>query len=344
MIDTSQSQLQNLALHWVGNKVKDEALKLSKEESGMDRATEMIFWDYVGTAFKTPQLFAFNGNQGLENHQLFEMVQSVFANQADFLAQTARIAERLYQVSDQPQIKSGELMLAYFNKLSWQGETYSALGIFKSELKQPFMFTEESEETLELYSFKGISPRKVDKAALILNVDSDEGYRILAIDNVDPEQQSFWFKDFLQVRLLSTEYSQTEKLIGYTRSFIEQDLKTEAELSPDQAVAYLQNSKAYWQEEEGYQPEEYGVRVFEDEAVADRFREYVEVNNHEDLALSEPFQIDEQAVQRKQTVFKSVIKLDRNFHIYVHGNRELIERGRDEEGRKYYKIFYEEES
>ena len=29
--------------------------------------------------------------------------------------------------------------------------------------------------------------------------------------------------------------------------------------------------------------------------------------------------------------FKSVIKLDSNFHIYVHGKREWIERGFDEE-------------
>ena len=39
-----------------------------------------------------------------------------------------------------------------------------------------------------------------------------------------------------------------------------------------------------------------------------------------------------------------VIKLDKNFHLYVHGSRELIEQGIDEEGRKFYKIYYTEES
>ena len=38
-----------------------------------------------------------------------------------------------------------------------------------------------------------------------------------------------------------------------------------------------------------------------------------------------------------------VIKLDKNFHFYVHGSRELIEQGVDEEGRKFYKIYYKEE-
>ena len=40
--------------------------------------------------------------------------------------------------------------------------------------------------------------------------------------------------------------------------------------------------------------------------------------------------------------FKSVIKLDKNFHIYVHGNRQMIEQGEDEKGR-YYKVYYNEE-
>ena len=40
----------------------------------------------------------------------------------------------------------------------------------------------------------------------------------------------------------------------------------------------------------------------------------------------------------------SIIKLDKNFHIYVHDSRELIEQGTDEHGRKFYKIYYNEES
>ena len=42
--------------------------------------------------------------------------------------------------------------------------------------------------------------------------------------------------------------------------------------------------------------------------------------------------------------YKKVIKLDDNFHIYVHGRRELIERGYDEEkGQTFYKIFFDQE-
>jgi hypothetical protein len=48
-------------------------------------------------------------------------------------------------------------------------------------------------------------------------------------------------------------------------------------------------------------------------------------------------------VKKQARVFKNILKLDKNFDIYIHGNRELIEKGIDENGRKYYKIYYEEE-
>ena len=38
-----------------------------------------------------------------------------------------------------------------------------------------------------------------------------------------------------------------------------------------------------------------------------------------------------------------LIKLDKNFHIYIHGDRQLIEQGVEKDGRKFYKIYYDEE-
>jgi hypothetical protein len=49
-------------------------------------------------------------------------------------------------------------------------------------------------------------------------------------------------------------------------------------------------------------------------------------------------------VKKQARVFKSVLKLDKNFHIYIHGNRELIEQGVEKDGRKFYKIYFEKEA
>jgi hypothetical protein len=59
--------------------------------------------------------------------------------------------------------------------------------------------------------------------------------------------------------------------------------------------------------------------------------------------LQDRFAISADAVKRQARVFKSVLKLDKNFHIYIHGDRNKIEQGVDENGRKFYKIYYEQE-
>jgi hypothetical protein len=49
-------------------------------------------------------------------------------------------------------------------------------------------------------------------------------------------------------------------------------------------------------------------------------------------------------VKKQSKVYKQVLKLDRNFHIYIHGNNEFIERGFDEEkNMNYYKVYFREE-
>ena len=55
------------------------------------------------------------------------------------------------------------------------------------------------------------------------------------------------------------------------------------------------------------------------------------------------FTISESAVKKQARSLKSVIKLDKNFHIYIHGDRELIEKGEDKKG-KFYKVYYQEEN
>lgn len=63
-----------------------------------------------------------------------------------------------------------------------------------------------------------------------------------------------------------------------------------------------------------------------------------------EIELTDNFDISPHAVKKQARAFKSVLKLDKNFHIYIHGNRELIEQGVEKDGRKFYKIYFKEES
>lgn len=60
-----------------------------------------------------------------------------------------------------------------------------------------------------------------------------------------------------------------------------------------------------------------------------------------DVEIADNFAISESAVKKQARSLKSVIKLNKNFHIYLHGDRELIEQGEDKKG-KFYKVYYHE--
>ena len=85
--------------------------------------------------------------------------------------------------------------------------------------------------------------------------------------------------------------------------------------------------------------------VVEKPSLIESFNNYKkDFQKDREIDLSDNFVISESAVKKQARSVKGIIKLDKNFHIYVHGHRELIEQGVDEQGRKFYKIYYSEES
>ena len=69
--------------------------------------------------------------------------------------------------------------------------------------------------------------------------------------------------------------------------------------------------------------------------------QYQETHN---LEIEQSFEISPSAVKKQQKVFKSILKLDKNFTIYIHGNRDQIQPGTDPDGKRFYKVYYNEEN
>jgi hypothetical protein len=89
---------------------------------------------------------------------------------------------------------------------------------------------------------------------------------------------------------------------------------------------------------------EFTNEVIEQPEMIKSFNQYKPIYQKEyEIDIPDEFPISANAVKKQARIFKSVIKLDKNFHIYVHGNRNLIEQGIDENG-KFYKIYYKEEN
>ena len=122
-------------------------------------------------------------------------------------------------------------------------------------------------------------------------------------------------------------------------------LDEEFEITKTDQIDYLNRSIDYFKKNEQFNEKEFAQAVFEHTNVINSFKKFKGDFQHEhDHHIVSEFEISNPAVKKQSRVFKSVLKLDRNFHIYIHGDKDLIERGVDEDGRKYYKIYYNVES
>jgi hypothetical protein len=118
----------------------------------------------------------------------------------------------------------------------------------------------------------------------------------------------------------------------------------EFELTRAEQIDLLNRSVDYFKTNEEFNKAEFEEIVFQDKEVIDAFRNYdSNYREQNELQMDDNFGISPYAVKKQARVFKSVLKLDKNFHIYIHGDKNLIERGVDNDGRKFYKIYYEEE-
>ena len=76
--------------------------------------------------------------------------------------------------------------------------------------------------------------------------------------------------------------------------------------------------------------------------IIEAFNDYrTDFNKRMDLTAVDEFDVSATAVKKNQKYMRSVVKLDKNFHIYIHAKHDYVERGYDEErSLKYYKLFY----
>ena len=100
----------------------------------------------------------------------------------------------------------------------------------------------------------------------------------------------------------------------------------------------LNRSVYYFKKHESFENE-----VLQGKNIVSSFKKF-DAAYSQDNEIAHDFSISAQAVKKQERAFKSVLKLDKNFHIYIHGDRQLIKQGTDTDGRKFYKIYYKDES
>lgn len=348
-----------MALHRVGNKETDEGYVLSGREATLTEALQDLLVRYLISPFKVEEYYHLWHEDGLEMNALWTAARAIFSDPESLLEESQHIARHLYDACTHPNIKSGDLFVVYFSQCQLNGESMDALGIFKSENKSQFLKVMHDEEewsreaenrsasaVFRMEIDKGIDIGKLDKGALIFNSEGDKGFVVSVVDTTNRGMDAIYWKDnFLGVKQRQDEYYNTHQVMQAYKKFVTDELPSQfQDVSRADQADLLNRSVDFFKQNDNFEMSDFERDVLGQEEVIESFKQYREQFEEEHgVEIADSFAISEGAVKKQARSYKSVIKLDKNFHIYVHGDRRLIEQGEDEKG-KFYKVYYEEES
>lgn len=341
-LDTSDIRLTQLITHHIGNKLREEGVDLSQELTRIEEESVSYLLTYFLQAFKTEEWFNFSHSVSLEMNEVYAVAQRLFSGE-DFVSNSQNLAKLLYECCEHPKIKEGAFHVAYFEEVGLNALRTETIGIFKSETNVPFMQFQEGDDRFSIRHDFGFDLKGLDKGCLIFK--TGDNYKVLIVDHANKfGDTKYWAEDFLQITPCSDEYHNTKEFLSMAKTFVTEQMDEEFELTKTDKIDLLNRSVQYFKENDAFTKQDFVEDVFAQQDIIESFLTYDKsYQEDKNVKVADSFDISPQAVRKQARIFKSVLKLDKNFHVYIHGNRDLIERGVESDGRKYYKIYYNEE-
>lgn len=337
MINFEDAIIRKMILH----RVESEALILNKNQfyhanETEENALKRILLKTFATQAIT---YAFGHDVDLEYNVAYKTAKQIFAVD-DFVEMSHDLATHLQSVSKHPNINDGDVLVALFDQVMLEGNYYKALGIYKFEDKELFLETQTEGNQMKTKFTKVIGAKKPEKACLILCTDPP----FTVLDFEGRKDTEYWHHEFLNLVPKQDHVNDTNNFLTMTRRYIISEMPHDFEVEKADQIDLMNRSVAYFKTHDTFNKEEFAEEVIQHQTVIDSFDNFAN-QFHGELGTeqTEEFPISKQAVKKQSRVYKSVLKLDKNFHVYIHGDRNKIEKGTEVDGRKFYKIYYEEE-
>jgi len=333
------------SLHFVGNKIADEGILLSKNPILIDHKLEQKLLSYFLPPFTSEEFYQFHHESDLALNEVYTYASKIFDNGEQLYEQSVNLARHLYEQSTHPKIKGGEFYTVYFKDCILDGETLDAVGLFKSENKDTFLKVLHENGNFNLQSEKGINIKKLDKGCLIFNKERENGYVVAVVDNVGKGAEArYWLNDFLHVRRRKDEYTNTQNFMTLAKNFVTQELPKELGTTKADQINLLNKSLDFFKDKDTCDIDDFTNEVMIEPDIIEKFHHYKQRCEDENgTSIDTSFPISETARKKQQRLFKRVIQLDKKIKIVIDGNSKNIEQGTDKKG-KFYKVYYIEES
>jgi hypothetical protein len=347
MFFTDYINMQSLAMHRTGNKQNNDGVNLSKSLLKLTEDVELLLMQYFLSSFKQKEYYNLYHESDLNLNEVYASASAIFEQPDALLEQSHKLANHLYEKSTHPKIKTGEFYVAYFKDCMVENETVDAIGLFKSETKENFLKVSSRNGQYTVDSEEGINIGKLDKGCMIFNIEKEKGYLVSIADGVSKGTEAlYWIDDFLHVTQRKDDFFHTQNVLTLCKDFVTDKMPTQYEVSKADQADLLNKSVKFFKEKENFSINEFANEVIEQPDLINSFLNYkTDYEKEKEVEINDNFAISNNAVKKQSRVFKSVIKLDKNFHIYVHGSRQYIQKGYDAEtGMHFYQLFFKEES
>jgi len=346
MLALTEVHLDNIVLHKVGNRLRDENIKFSNTELELDVAIKELLLKYFLSPFKSEEYFNLFHESDINLNAVYSYVSKIFSDPKCFYEQSVSLAKHLYEKSNHPKIKEGEFYVTYLKDCVIDGEMIDAVGLFKSESKETYLKVFPKGETFDINGDDGININKLDKGCLIFNTEKEKGFLVATIDNLNKGNEAqYWKDEFLRITSRQDNFFHTQHLMSLCKKFVEDKLPEEFEVSRIEQANLLKKSSDFFKGKEVFDLHEFKNEVISQPDLIESFSNFK--SNYEierNIEILPEFDIHDKAVKKQTRNMKSIIKLDKNFHIYLHGRSDNIKKGYDDElGMHYYQLFFRQE-
>lgn len=344
MIDFTGVKLKNIVTHFVGNKLRDEGLTISSSELTLDSDTLPYLIKYFTSSFQGDEFFNFTNPTELGLNTVYTLVSRILSDPNTFYENSVELSKHLYEASTHPKVSGGEFHICLFQDLFLNGEQSTAIGIFKTESKDVFLKFQHEKSNYSIQHEKGVNIGRLDKGCIIFDIDAAYGFKVCIVDANKSNDTQYWKDRFLGITPSSDSYHFTKNFLSITKDFVTKQLSEDFEVSKTEKIDLLNRSVEYFNSRDSFNKESFEVEVFNSPEIIKSFRSFDnQYREEKKLEIANDFSISPQALKKQKRDFKNVLKLDGNFDIYIHRHKDLIEKGVEKDGRKYYKIYYNEE-
>lgn len=283
--------------------------------------------------------FNFHHPADLKFNEVYTLVQEFFDHKIEFPNFASALLDKYEREAVHGNIKNGDFLICNFGQLLYNNDMVEGVAIFKIDNKVKFLEAELNAKQSITAVKDGIDLNKIDKCCLIIKPNGDGDFIVLNREGKsNSEYTQFWFDRFLGLKAKQESNYLTRETIKETQAFVKAISES---IGVNDQVEILEKSQMYLVENDQFDIKEYCDEVFANatEDLKNQFEEYL----NPEILNAPVFDISKDIAAKENKKSIKTVKLDENFRIIITGGADKLEKGIDENGRKYYKLYYEEE-